>query len=207
MKKLLLAMLIFSIPLAGAAYASNCRARVVVATPAVVVATPVVAVVTPVVATVATFVPLIQVPLYSSGFYPAPAPAAAAPCANTQLDARLRRIEEALERGIRPSETPKGFTPKTSTMPPASEPGPSAMNTVFQNRCASCHDAPIATSKGAGIVLTSGGNLAPISDKIAVKILVALQTGTMPKTGPKLTDEEFETSVLGVSNLVSRSSP
>lgn len=62
---------------------------------------------------------------------------------------------------------------------------------ILGTRCASCHDVETAKAKGGGMMLFSGKSLVQLSAVDTVKVLRQIRTNKMPKSGPKLTDEEY----------------
>lgn len=96
------------------------------------------------------------------------------------LDQRLRRLEGTPAPPLRP-------------MPgAANDPAPQAgsgLVRLMTERCASCHDRSVAQTKGKGLILTDGMNLAQINAEQAGLVIQEVVEGRMPK-GKPFTDTE-----------------
>ena len=137
------------------------------------------------------------VPAYGVGYpAPPPQPAAAAPVAppvtqtTTSCEQRAADLERRLADLERRLAAGPGVGAPSAVAPvlPAA-PGKDALS-IFAARCASCHEAGVASAKGGGFVLLSQGKLAQLTDRQLRKVGTMTYSGQMPKGGPQLTDEE-----------------
>ncbi len=76
---------------------------------------------------------------------------------------------------------------------------------LLASKCASCHGADVSAAKGHGLTLFSGGQLVPVNDALALKIVRQVATGKMPR-GSTLADPEIE-SILSVFDAPTKTSP
>lgn len=164
-------------------------------------------VVVPVIAPVAVYA---VVPAYAAVYVPpvaAPAPAAAPAQPSGEMsqvldllkgmDARLKALEGRDQPQPAAGAKPDPFAPK----PQASTAGGLA---VLRSRCASCHEAGIAASKGGSVTLFQGDALAALSPKTKLDVLTSIYDGTMPKRGggrEPLSDAETSSVVEFVKSL------
>jgi len=78
---------------------------------------------------------------------------------------------------------------------PSLSSGPSAAISIFNVKCAACHESKVAASNGKGFTLLNGMQVANLTDAQKKKIAVKTYRGEMPKQPnkfniPPLTDEE-----------------
>lgn len=113
-----------------------------------------------------------------------------------EANQRLKLLEKQLEilRLELKAAQQAPAAPAPQPRPPADPFNPQAQTQskhleLFQNKCARCHDATVATAKGQGFVLTQGGQLANLSHQDAAKIASRVYAGTMPPS-KGLSDEE-----------------
>ncbi len=69
---------------------------------------------------------------------------------------------------------------------------------VIVSRCAACHDASVAKTKGKGFILTEKGKELPLTNEARLKCIEKVVAGEMPKDGT-LTDEEVTTLITQLS--------
>lgn len=62
---------------------------------------------------------------------------------------------------------------------------------ILVSKCAACHDAAVANSKGGKLTLSSGDSLVELSDRQAMKVISQAYSSKMPKVGDKLSDAEI----------------
>lgn len=95
-----------------------------------------------------------------------------------------------------PVYTPAAPTPVAPAVMPsatagtAAEAAPDALS-IFSVKCAACHDASEARTKGKGFTLLAGGAIAPLTDRQLLRLYGKVSARTMPpKKHPQLTDSE-----------------
>jgi mono/diheme cytochrome c family protein len=208
-----LLILVFALLVAGLlcvprANATGCRAYV---RRAVVVEK--VAVVKEVVApVVAQFVP-IPVLQYSATYAPgvpytgppAPAPAAAAPCANDAVMSALQRLEQRLgglerQMGIAPPQqqaAPMPGADNGKTQAPAPQGQGGGFAAMINKSCIACHGPEVAKRDGGNFVLSPSVVLTP---QQKLRIIERVRAGEMPppnnsKSVKPPTDEEFDSAL------------
>lgn len=98
-----------------------------------------------------------------------------------QLRDEVRQLREALQQQrptapVMPQAQAQAATPQA--LPAASD----ELAQLLGN-CASCHDKGVAPGKGGGFVLTEGTTTRALSEAEALKCLVQIRTGKMPKGG------------------------
>ncbi len=139
-------------------------------------------------------VQFIPVPAYSIGYAPYPVPTPVPAPGPGPLPPPPAQ---------RPAAAPGAAAPPTSA--PAAAPAvaqpPAAVLAIFAAKCASCHDAAAAAEKGGRFTLLSAGQLAPLTDRQAMKVATLSYSGKMPKSGEKLTDEEVASIMQYVEGL------
>lgn len=103
----------------------------------------------------------------------APAASAADQQCNARVDALLKRIAALEARATSPQDVP----------PPAR--APERGLTVLKGRCASCHEASVATTLGGKFVMFHGDRLDPLTPDQCDACYKQIAAGTMPrdKTG------------------------
>jgi mono/diheme cytochrome c family protein len=111
-----------------------------------------------------------------------------------EIDA-VRKQNELLIQQLKP--TKNSITPTEPTAPVPAAPSPAAPQSskshpglsVMTKSCAACHESSVAKSKGSGIVLLNGSELASLSADLKLATVRSLLKGTMPKGG-KVSDED-----------------
>ena len=150
---------------------ADCRARVVVRQQVVAVETPVIP--------VAVYQP-VQVPLYTASYsgYTAYSEAALA----QRFDALIQRFDALTTRL-------DALAAKPAQKPAAGNIHPGAA--YLGKSCISCHDSAAAKMKGGGHVYFDLGQLVATPEQ-QWAISRAIRQGTMPKSGPKAQDNDYQ---------------
>lgn len=129
-------------------------------------------------------------PVYAIG-YAAPAAvvaaAPAAPAAPTSpcseevksLRAELEKLKAALAGGAPPAP------------PPQPQNAPAGKKSVFALRCAGCHDASVAKTKGGKLEMFQNGVALPLSAELANECVRQVLSRHMPKGNVELTNEDL----------------
>jgi mono/diheme cytochrome c family protein len=142
---------------------------------------------TPVIVTPAIVTQLVAIPTYSAA-YVAPVAPAVAPAAAPVPSACESRLQALTDR-LAALEARQG--PVDSTLPPPAPKADSASGgglAVFQNRCASCHDA--AKLKANQPAFRKDGQLIAVDCLTALDCVLAVGKGTMPPAGKEFTAQE-----------------
>lgn len=92
-----------------------------------------------------------------------------------KLDAFTQRLEQALQQGQ--------ANPQQATVHPGA--------TYLGNSCVKCHDAQVAKAKGGGHTFFNLNQFIGTPEQ-QWAISKAIRTGTMPKGGPKASNEEYD---------------
>ena len=126
------------------------------------------------------FISTFAVPAYTVGY--APQAAYAQPTAQSDTDALLRQILarlDNLEKG--------GGAPQQAALHPGV--------TFLEQTCAKCHNVDVAQAKGGNKVLFNFGKLVKLTGDEWGVVLAEIDSGRMPKGGPKVTDEQYSNVV------------
>ncbi len=143
--------------------------------------------------------PVYVTPLYSHGYGPT----------SEELEKKLDRLEfelakqkfaaekiefqrqvEKLQAVPIPQQAPQTQLPQkqSSILPNGKE---HVAIAIMRNRCANCHETNVAKAKGGNFLMFSGDALSQLSPVDIGIIINEAHTGSMPRNGKKLTDEEY----------------
>lgn len=128
----------------------------------------------------------VTVPLYAASHVPGSAPQEGD--ANP-IEARLRRIEDKLDKILAIAEAANAEQP--STQPGDSTVSPAASLKSAAVKCAKCHHANVAEEKGGGFQLfTPAGAFVQLQARDIKRLTEKVTTGVMPPPPATLTEQE-----------------
>lgn len=144
---------------------------------------------------VAQYVPFaIAYPAYPVGYVGQaaavqyPHPAAQPQSQASHCDQKLAELEKKLTAMIEQRAQAAVQPPAVARTADAPHAGTA---TLFQAKCASCHEAATAGAKGGGFVMFRGNALERFTDAQARSIFQQVRTNKMPKGGQPLTEAEL----------------
>lgn len=132
----------------------------------------------------------VAIPAYSVGYSHPPAEVAVQVQAKPTCEEKLSALEKRI------AELEAGQTVTTQTKP-------AAIVSLFQSKCASCHDAAVSKTKGHSFTLLTGDKLADLTPEQVNRVVALTYSGKMPKGG-KLTDQDFAVIMDWVSTRKSK---
>ncbi|MBV9125345.1 MAG: cytochrome c, partial [Planctomycetes bacterium] len=114
------------------------------------------------------------------------------------LQEENNRLRKELEDCRKQLKQPMPQAQPEAAAPPVAPPPHLAILTA---RCAVCHEAKVAPTKGRGVVLLEGDRLASLDNRQLNRILTQVYSGKMPKGGPALSDTEVAQLVTWMDSL------
>jgi mono/diheme cytochrome c family protein len=133
--------------------------------------------------------------------YPAQPAGAAVNPAVSPCDAKIAALQAQIDALMKKLEPPP--PPPQKIMGRASDGEVLGASAYFQARCASCHEAAVASSKGKGMILhRNDGGPVRLSRENVQAILAQVESGKMPIDGPRASSAQMFALRTELSSLV-----